>query len=149
VKKTLLKSMMIGVTGLMLVGCTYKNATISYKPYNAFSETEGGNLKYKEIAPISACSSGFVWDNCAKLTQQTLQKLQEQAKVLGGNGIINVKWSYRGNFVLTPTCKEQYGWFLAYILPGFGPWVQRSCAEGVAVKFLDKNISKNTLKERY
>ena len=141
-KKILLKSLIIGITGLVLTGCTYKTATISYNPYNAYAEPQGGNVKYKEIAPVHACASGFVWSNCAEITQEVLQRLQEQAKTLGGNGVINIKWSYKNSFVLTPTCEVQWGWFALYILPGLGPWVQRACAEGVAVKFLDRNISK-------
>ena len=139
-KKILLKSLMIGITGLAITGCTYKNATISYKPYNAYAEPQGGNMKYQEIGPVHACSYGFVWDDCAKLAQNTLQRLQEQAKVLGGNGVINVKWSYNDSFTLTPTCKQENGWFALYIIGGLGPWVQRACAEGVAVKFSDKHI---------
>ncbi len=141
-KKILLKSLAIGIAGLALTGCTYKTATMSYKPYNAFSQSEGGNLKYKEIAPIRACSSDFVWVSCVHTTKKTLRLLQDEAKIMGGNGVVDVKWEFGDKYATVPICQDQWGWFALYILPGFGPWVQKACAQGVAVKFLDRNISK-------
>ena len=139
--KKLLVVASVGIA-VLFSGCTYKHATINYKPYNAYSESEGGNIKYKEVGPVHACSSGFVWDDCGVLAQQTLRKMQEQAKILGGDAVVGVKWYYKDFFVLTPTCEERLGWFALYILPGFGPWVQNACAEGSAVKILDKNQNK-------
>lgn len=136
-KKILLKSLMIGIAGLAINGCTYKTATISY---NDFKNLHNNNVKYQKIRPIYACSSGFIWENCSKLARDTVLRLQDQAKALGGDGIINIKWSYKDSFVLTPTCKEQNAWFALYILGGLGPWVQTACAEAEAVKFSDKHI---------
>ena len=103
-----------------LTGCTYKTATIKYSKYKIYSQNLGGNVKYKEIAPIKACSSSFIWTDCAEIAEDTLKKLQEKAKTLGGDGVIDVKWYVDDGKVLTPTCQEQWGWFALYILPGLG-----------------------------
>ena len=131
------------IVSFLLTGCTYKTATISYKKYNTYTQNLGGNVAYKEIAPIDACASGFIWDDCSKITSRVLQRLQEKSQTLGGNGVIKVQWFLDNQTVLMPTCKEEWGWFAIYILPGFGPWVQKACAEGIAVKFLDKKNFSN------
>ena len=146
--KTLKITFSLILTGSFLfTGCTYKNATINYKNYNAYSGGEAGNIKYKEIAPISATSNGFLWDDCTKLTENTLRELNSKAKALGGNGVIRVKWATDNGWSLTPTCETQWGWSALYILPVFGPWVQHSHAEAVAIKITgeSKDINKKDL----
>ena len=136
-----IKSILFGsiVSVFIFSGCTYKNATIDYRKYNAYSQNLGGNVKYKEIAPITATSSSFFWTDCSEITTNVLRELQSKAKALGGNGVIDVKWSTDNGWSLTPTCETQWGWAVAYIIPVFGPWVQRAHAEGVAVKFINNN----------
>ena len=122
---------------ILFTGCTYKTAVIKYNKFNAYSQNLGGNIQYKEIAPVKSCASDFIWKDCSEVSEEALKRLQEQAKVLGGNGLVNVTWYSDESNVLTPTCKIQWGWFLLYILPGLGPWVQSACVQGVAVKFID------------
>ncbi|GAB6045392.1 hypothetical protein JCM11957_09900 [Caminibacter profundus] len=139
-KKSIISTLIAG--SFLITGCTYKTATIKYNDYNAYSQNLGGNRNYKEIAPIRACASGFVWEDCVSIASNTLETLNEKSKALGGNGVIKVKWVHNDQYVITPTCVTQWGWFALYILPGFGPWVQRACAEGIAVKFIDQNNTK-------
>jgi len=124
--------------GVLFSGCTYKNVALDYKHYNAYSNYIGGNRHYREITPIRACASGFIWDDCKEITSEALKKLRQKGQIVGGDGVIDVKWERDEEKVLMPTCRKEWGWFALYILPGFGPWTQKACVEGVAVKFVDK-----------
>jgi hypothetical protein len=123
--------------GVLFSGCTYKNTTLDYKHYNAYTNFSGGNRHYREISPVSACASGFIWEDCKEIASEALKKLRQKAQVLGGDGVIDVKWEGEDGKVLMPTCREEWGWF-ALILPGLGPWTKKACVEGVAVEFVDK-----------
>ncbi|AZV46623.1 hypothetical protein C3L23_04835 [Nautilia sp. PV-1] len=136
-----IKNIIMGsIVGLFLfTGCTYKNAELNYKQYHAYTLSEGGNLKYKEIGPIYASASGFAWDDCSDIASKVLKRLESKAKALGGDDVINIKWYGEHSLYTIPTCKCGCGWFALYIIGGLGPWVQTAKAEGVAIKFLDSN----------
>jgi len=134
-KKNLLISCLLG-GAILFSGCTYKNAEVNYKQYHAYSATEAGNFKYKEIGPIYASVSGFAWDECAELTSKVLRDLESKAKALGGDAIIDVKWYGENGLYTIPTCRCGCGWFALDIIGGLGPWVQTAKAEAIAIKFI-------------
>ena len=116
-------------TVLFFSGCSLKDTTptVNYKAYDAYYQIESDNMKYKEITPIHACSSGFIWKSCSSLTKKTLKKLQKNAKIVGGNGVVDVKWDYDElSDGAIPTCDTEFGLRLV------------SCASGMAVKIENK-----------
>lgn len=104
----------------------------NYKKYNAYSNVQAGNLKYEEIAPVYDCVSSFSWEDdysCKKITEKALANIETKAKQLGGNGIVNVKWSK------SIIDKNMYN----YPVCGNGFIRVNTCVSGTAIKFINKD----------
>ncbi|MBU3915118.1 hypothetical protein KKA14_06235 [bacterium] len=129
---------------LSLIGCSHSEVIFNYSKFNMYSASSAGNLKYKEISPISEEANGFVWDSPEKVVLTVASNLFSKAKSSGGNGLMNVEWFYEDEMPYTnmPTCRTAWGWFALGGVGGLVPWLRYSRAKGVII-----NISEADLKD--
>lgn len=126
----------------ILAGCTNASAFLDYSRRNMFSSSLAGNLVYQEIGPAGADASNFVWTPCEKLTAEVAELLLEQAKVRGGNALMDVRWARGDFFVQQPNCRTAWGWLALYGVGILGPWVKSAESQATIISIPESELKK-------
>lgn len=84
--------------------CT-TTAKVNYQPFNAFSSENAGNKTFEELEQITVSKYGFYGWNCDILAKEALSEAAKQAKNIGGNALMAVRWLYKEKYPKkTPVC---------------------------------------------
>lgn len=126
-------------TVTIVSGCTHSPIrNLDYKNNNLYSADNSGNLEYDDFGPVFSSVSGHAWDSCSGLAHQAIKEVVAEAKAKGGNSVVNVRWAKGDHSTPVPHCVNRWGWWLAYILPGLGPWMKNVEVYGTAAKIKGK-----------
>ena len=109
----------------IIAGCTTSNSFVDYDKRQMYSGGNAGNIEFMEIGLVDASTQGFVWTSCDEMVTQVSDQLREEARKVGGNAIINVRWRDfdSGMLVRHPTCTTAWGWTAVPPLLGIAwPW---------------------------
>lgn len=130
--KSELKLVLVAVVS---TGCitTKSEGFVNYKAVGDVYGTKPQAVDYEEVGMMKASTSSFFWTSCDNVCKEAVLELKDQSKDRGGDSLIDVTYSYGSTQSKTPTCSTHWSWAYLYILPVFGPWVQKCNVEGVAV----------------
>ena len=116
---------------IIMSGCA-TSAQINYQSHSAFSADNAGNQQFEEIGPVSASVSNF-YGTCQGVAERAMARLDTNARALGGDAIIRVRFlDDDGRMNTTPTCEQHY-WPFFLLIPV--AWMHADI-EGVAVKLI-------------
>lgn len=127
-----MKSYLLLFLSLIGVSCTTSKGFVPYDQIGVYASALPGGGKYKDIGPISADSSSFVWDSCDKVATEAVRELLDVAKTRGAATVYNITFDSKSGAVTTPTCLTRWGWFVLWIAPGLGPWMLHTGVNGIA-----------------
>ena len=115
---------------LLQVACTSKQLPIStanYAKNKFYSQNDPGNRLYSQVGEVSAKASGPFSSNCSDLIRDSAKALTEEAKALGADAVVEVRWKSASDlgYSKNPTCIAQVGWFYG-IYTAFVPFISNS-----------------------
>ncbi|MBK1728334.1 hypothetical protein CKO14_02895 [Halorhodospira halophila] len=119
-------------------GCSTSTSFVNYDEREMYSGETAGNIQFVEIGGVQARANGFVWESCGDLTSEAADELREEARQVGGNAVINVRWLGGDEGGRQPICTTGWGWFALGGVGGLHPWVKNAGVGGVAV-FADED----------
>jgi hypothetical protein len=132
-----MKYLFLSLSSIFTTGCISSYGNVDYTQHN-ISSSDMPNKRSTNIT-VKSSKRSFIWTSCDDLAKEAVVDLVNQAKSFGGTSVSHIKFENGGNLEQTPVCESGLGWFLLYFIPGLGPWVQVSAAEGIVMKD-DKNL---------
>jgi len=89
---------------------------------------------FKELPVISVEKNANMFNRCATLSSVALNELEQKAKELGADAVIDLKWD--GQTTQHPECSRYWGWYLfAAPIAWFIPGTLDATVSGKPIKF--------------
>ena len=128
----------------VISACGTTRTFVDYSRGSLYSTETAGNVPYVEIGPVAASQRGFFWENCYTLAEKAVEQVRADAAARGANNVIAVRWLNHadGSYTETPICTTGWGWFAAFIAPGFGPWVKATELQGRLVRSDETHLAR-------
>lgn len=74
-----------------------------------------------------------MFNRCATLSSVALNELEQKAKELGADAVIDLKWD--GQTTRHPECSRYWGWYLVSPIAWFIPGTLDATVSGKPIKF--------------
>jgi hypothetical protein len=137
-KKQMLNLAVITALGLGFTGCSYKSGYTNVNKDFFKTSKEVKTKDYEELGSVSLVQDGWLFSSCDSMGTESVHKLEQKAKSLGADAVVNVKWQ-GDNGILTPypQCKTAWGWILlwpAWFIPG----TSDTTISGTMIKYTNK-----------
>ena len=129
--------------GLLSLGCTAHNGFVDYKQMGVYASDNAGNAKFKDVGPVAADESSWVWTSCDTVATDAVRRMLDIAKVRGATTVYKITFESDSGRVTTPTCYKRWGWFFAYVVGGLGPWMTHSAVEGIAASMEGEKVGQS------
>jgi hypothetical protein len=129
------RSLIITSLALFLSSCITSTAFVNYDDLGVYSSGTSGNQKFKDVGPIIAGKSSWLFANCNALATTAIKNLLDAAKAGGANTVYDIKFFGKAEKTQVPTCIRRMGAAL-FIIPAFFPILATSKATGIAAKII-------------
>jgi len=112
------------VTALSLgfSGCSYKSGHTNVDKTFFKTTKDVKEKKYEELGNVSLVENGWLFSSCDSMGTESINKLEQRAKMLGADAVVNVKWQGDSGIQTSyPQCHTAWGWILlwpAWLIPG-------------------------------
>ena len=136
--KKVMSLAVVAALGLGFNGCSYKSGATDIDKRFFKSTKDVKKQNYEELGTVSLVEDGWLFSSCDDMGRNSIQKLEQKAKSLGADAVVNVKWQGdQGIQTSYPQCHTAWGWVLlwpAWFVPG----TSTSTVSGTMIKYQDK-----------
>jgi hypothetical protein len=129
------RSLSVTALALCLTSCTTSTGFVNYDELGVYASGTSGNQKFKDVGPIIAGKSSWLFAQCSTLAATAVKNLLDTAKAQGANTVYDIKFFGKGEKTQIPTCIRRVGAAL-FIIPAIFPILAVSKATGIAAKIV-------------